>query len=350
MRRALSLVALAPFLACQPEDPAVRTQAFQPALAEDGDLAAGRYAARMGGSRGAPGVERTADLAIARAAVKAPTGRIVFSAEGAGGLHDLFAVRPDGTGLVRLTRTPDVDEVLPSWSPDQRAVAFVARSEGARRLGVLDVATRGARYVSIDAVDLADTAGGRLTGTPSRPSWSPGGDAVVVSVPVEWGSGGADALSSMVVRVDVSHSELAVVGDAPRMGGRGLFAPSWADEGTIVALYACWSSACGSHEVVFTQLGGPRRSMPATWAPGELDARRGRWTYSVRVGGSLGSQVAISTWFAAPTLVTEGRSPRWSPAADHLAFVRDDGIWIRVPEDETTEKRIHEGAVESLDW
>ncbi len=350
MRRALVSLALASLLGCQPEDPAVRTQAFQPALAEDGDLGAGRQAARMTFPRAALGLERGADLAMARGAAGPPSGRIVFSAEGAGGLHDLFAIRPDGTGLVRLTRTPDVDEVLPAWSPDQRAVAFVAKSDGARRLGVLDVATRGARYVSIDAVDLSDTVGGRLTGTTSRPSWSPSGDAVVVSVPVEWGSGGADALSSMVVRIDTSRYELTVVGDAPRMGGRGLFAPAFGDEGTIVALYACWSSACGSHGVVFTQLGGPRRTMPAVWAPGEVDARKGRWAYSVRVGESLGSQVAVSTWFATPTLVTEGRSPRWSPNAGHLAFLRDDGIWVRAPEDGASEARIFSGAVDSLDW
>jgi len=41
---------------------------------------------------------------------------IVFAS--AVGYSNLFVIRPDGSGMRRLTKTPDIVEQEPSWSPD----------------------------------------------------------------------------------------------------------------------------------------------------------------------------------------------------------------------------------------
>jgi Tol biopolymer transport system component len=43
-------------------------------------------------------------------------------------IDDIFIIHPDGTGLTRLTDTPDFDEQGPAWSPDSRQIAFAKRS------------------------------------------------------------------------------------------------------------------------------------------------------------------------------------------------------------------------------
>jgi Tol biopolymer transport system component len=63
-----------------------------------------------------------------------PDGRIFFSAVDYthdGDLledHDLYVVRPNGTGLRQLTDTPLRDELLPRVSPDGRRLAYAKRS------------------------------------------------------------------------------------------------------------------------------------------------------------------------------------------------------------------------------
>lgn len=68
-----------------------------------------------------------------------PNGaRLVFDSDRSGN-YELYSVRPDGTGLRRLTRTRG-DESVPDWSPDGRRIAFslggriwVMSADGSRR-------------------------------------------------------------------------------------------------------------------------------------------------------------------------------------------------------------------------
>jgi WD40-like Beta Propeller Repeat len=55
------------------------------------------------------------------AAAASPAGRIVFVRQ-IGEQAELFSVRPDRSGLTRLTREPDYDHA-PVWSPDGRLIA-----------------------------------------------------------------------------------------------------------------------------------------------------------------------------------------------------------------------------------
>ena len=64
--------------------------------------------------------------------------QIVFSSDRAGN-HELYVMRPDGSGLRRLTQTPRLDESFPVWTPDGRIVfASYARRGGPARASIIN--------------------------------------------------------------------------------------------------------------------------------------------------------------------------------------------------------------------
>jgi len=62
---------------------------------------------------------------------------IAFASSG-GSNYDLYTIRPDGTGLTRLTDTP-WNEIDPSWSPDGRSIAFASDKEGNYDLYIMEL-------------------------------------------------------------------------------------------------------------------------------------------------------------------------------------------------------------------
>ena len=85
---------------------------------------------------------------------------------------ELYRVRPNGTGLQRLTFTPGSerrpgDEGTPAWSPDGRRIAFATNRDGQQEIYVMNA-------------DGSDQR--RLTRAPRRddilPRWSPDGEAI----------------------------------------------------------------------------------------------------------------------------------------------------------------------------
>jgi TolB protein len=101
-----------------------------------------------------------------------PDGRWIAFVYG----RDIALVRPDGSGLRRLTRAPSQD-YFPTWSPDSRSVAFMRE--------------RLTQESDIYRVSVASGAVRRLTTsqvTNSSPAWSPCGDTIAyVSEPVTGG-------------------------------------------------------------------------------------------------------------------------------------------------------------------
>jgi Tol biopolymer transport system component len=95
------------------------------------------------------------------AAGAAPSGRIVFVRE-VGQQAELFSIRPDGSGLTRLTHEPAYDSA-PVWSPDGRRIASFGT-------GGVVIRTRD----GFGFVDVGSGRRARIPGTAGSagPSWS----------------------------------------------------------------------------------------------------------------------------------------------------------------------------------
>ena len=101
--------------------------------------------------------------------VWAPDGSsIVFTSDRTGSA-DLFRVKPDGTGLERLTNDPAYDDQA-AFAPDGKKLVFVStRGGGTATLWTMDIATRQVKRVS-------SGKGGDF-----RPSWSADGKWIAFS-------------------------------------------------------------------------------------------------------------------------------------------------------------------------
>ncbi len=85
-------------------------------------------------------------------------------------IDDIYIIHPDGSGLTRLTNTPDSDEDGPAWSPDSRQIAFSWRD----RTGT--VGERDIYRMNADGTGVT-----RITSDPASefdPAWSPDGTQI----------------------------------------------------------------------------------------------------------------------------------------------------------------------------
>jgi Tol biopolymer transport system component len=97
-----------------------------------------------------------------------PDGTEIAFARETQGQFDLFACASDGSGLRRITDTPNDDEDYVAWSPDGEQLAF-ARFEGGFERGSGDL-----WVVTADGREETLVLGG--PGRHSGPAWSPDGE------------------------------------------------------------------------------------------------------------------------------------------------------------------------------
>lgn len=196
-------------------------------------------------------------------------GRIVFSLPLEGEGVALMSIRPDGTGLHRLTRDPAVYH-SPDISPD-----------GSTVVAVQDIGAEGLGGDVLVTVPIEGGSPTRLTMEPgivSDPAWSPDEQSV------------AFAGSSGITILDVATGAAQVIPGTNNMLSGG---PSWSPDGGTIAFEGA------------TDDGQTGKSFP--------------WDiYSVRVDGSRLTNLT-------GTLDVGETFPAWSWTSDRIAFVRGRG-------------------------
>lgn len=137
-----------------------------------------------------------------------PDGQLIaFAGLGVSDRFDIFVVKPDGTGLTNLTKTPSHDW-SPAWSPDGARIVFY------RDFGKGN-----------DELYTMNRSGGdriRLTNTPGRerwPAWSPDGQQIAY---VSWRPNAEDELVAHIFTMNADGSNRKQI-----TNGRGEYYPDW---------------------------------------------------------------------------------------------------------------------------
>ena len=101
--------------------------------------------------------------------------KIAFCSDRAGTGLDIYTINLDGTGLTRITNTPDYVEWCPRYSPDgTKLVCYSGNTTPQKQIAVMNA--DGTNRVLIGP-DIA-----------RRPNWTPDGTRILFASPIESGS------------------------------------------------------------------------------------------------------------------------------------------------------------------
>ena len=221
--------------------------------------------------------------------------RIVFSSDrdNSAGQFDLYSMKVDGSGLVRLTNSPGWDLAGPqAWSPDGARIVFTSwRDDPSGEIYIMNADGSG-------VVRLTDNShsGGCA-------AWSPDGSSIAFC-------SGDDP--SGIFRMGTSPGSPIV-----RIASEG-FGPDWSPDGSRIAYMTgvCWDTGCdiaviGVDGTGFVQLhpGGTNdNALQPSWSPD------GSWIAFTRVR-SPNSHLAIVRFegdgFGDILRLTDGDAPSW---------------------------------------
>lgn len=104
-----------------------------------------------------------------------PDGQEIAFVSDRSGNRDLWAIRPDGTGLRQITDTPDVQEANPDWSPDGSRLAY----DACRSTTYPCPGNANYEIVTADPDGSGVRVLTRVAGVDANPSWSPDGSRLV---------------------------------------------------------------------------------------------------------------------------------------------------------------------------
>jgi TolB protein len=228
--------------------------------------------------------------------------RIVF-ARGSGDRRDIWCVDYDGEGLLRLTANRTLN-LFPSWSPDNKQIAFMSFRQGQQGTYMLEAATGAVRLV------------GETSGSNLGPSWHPGGQELVVALSK---AGQPDiyrlGLEGRVIR-RLTVSESIEVSPSWSPGGRDLVFTS--DRTGTPQLYVMDGDGTGRRRLTFEG----KYNDSAEWSP-----RGDRIVYACRereitqlmlieAGGENRRLLTDASW-------RNCEDPSWAPDGRHVVFASD---------------------------
>ncbi|ANP52981.1 hypothetical protein AVL59_28625 [Streptomyces griseochromogenes] len=225
-------------------------------------------------------------------------------------VEDLYTISPGGGTPVALTHTSTVSDVMPTWSPDGKRVAFVRYGSGG----------------AIDGIWTMKTTGGDLKAVPgtkgaSDPAWSPDGKRIAYAKPV------GTQREIYVADIDGTPATRLTHTTADDLH------PTWSPDGKYLAFNR--ADAGGHSRVMRIRLS--TLAQTAVTGSGSHD-----WTPDWSHGGRIAFSRVDSSGFAHLYLVRpdgtglhritaarlNDKNPSWSPDGNRLVFTRggaDDG-------------------------
>ena len=132
---------------------------------------------------------------------------------------DLFVMDADGSEITRLSDTPELSESSSSWSPDGSRIAFEAHPAGARPSQIYVMNADGGNVVR-----LSYTAGDAAS-----PDWSPDGSQLVFHLSPPPSPDGPAGSAIWVMDADGGNAR-RIVGD----GASGNYEPRWSPDGDAI--------------------------------------------------------------------------------------------------------------------
>lgn len=314
-----------------------------------------------------------------------PDGPIAFSADG-----ELFTIEPDGAGLRQLTSTPEVWEVAPVWSNARTRIAYFEEPRTSHRW---NEPGRALAVVSLDGTLVARLRPTHDVEVPMQPPsqahfgpdpswrralWAKDDSTLTIQVWAEnevaaFGLGPHEYLAYVPLSFPVNGApEQLVMSERmptspalirdPSRGAQGVCSLQRFDHPDSAGGASCFRCEgpamyrTNCLERMNLQALVPDACVIRSMAPcvtldlADLDilphSPEELWAYTLVPVGVIVAPAASPDI----TLVARGaRMPRWSPNGDRLAYIREDGIYVKVLGEET-ETRIYQGKVDSLDW
>jgi len=275
-----------------------------------------------------------------------PDGQwIVFTSERDGegdGQADIYRVRPDGSGLERLTSDTSMEDAG-ALSPDGTKLAYVSTKGGARtaNIWVMDLKTRQARNLT----GSTDTAPPALMNGHFRPAWSPDGQWIAFSsdrgekwVGAESGAGAGHSHPTSLYVMRADGSGLRRVTNKP---GTAYGGPKWSADGRKLIAYTLSvrdTFAARMHGAGIAALNATSQIVEVDVASGEEVAITsgpalktnpqylpgGRIGYVVKGTPRDGPKVGIVYSDGQRGPEGEVRSPSWSPDGRTVVYYRID--------------------------
>ncbi len=246
---------------------------------------------------------------------------IVFRSNRADGLHDLYLIGRDGSGLRRLT-FDGASVRTPRFSPDGAKIAFASE-----RLGNFDIWT-----IDRDGTNLT-----RVTTSPDRdesPSWTSQGEILFVRGPVNCDPG----CDAVVAAADGSAERTLPLA---AVGGGGLDASPHGERVLFSRDRSIWiANLDGSGQRRLTMPATNLSDFRPTWAPS------GNHFAFIRFGTTNDLYAGRTNGEATRLTDTPGRNeeyPSWSESGDEILFTgsfNDPGRLYRISPDGSGEAEV----------
>jgi TolB protein len=208
------------------------------------------------------------------------------------GASDIYLIRPDGTGLRRVTHTrrPNEQDIDPAWSPDGRRIVFTRQAVDQTRIS--------GRGTSLWVVNADGTGERRLVAHAVSADWSPDGSRIAYA-----GNG-----------ITVSDADGGNAHKIVRRGGM----PDWSPDGRRIAFEALVHGHLELH--VVDANGGnehmiyPHRGYEPDWSPDSAQI------LFYRDGSAFLVNADGSNFHVINGDYLEAYDTSWSPVGDQILF------------------------------